>query len=459
MPCLPGWSTPGLGWWRHDGFLIPAGAAIAVGALAFLPWNAGQARVFLGDTGSYALGAALAMLAAYAVVLRIPAEAALGPLALYIADTAWTLLRRIRAGERWLEAHRSHVYQQWCDVGWSHQRVTLAAAAVTSLLSLLGAASLCRRSGPARAPPTWPRPCVLLAYLRCAGRCWPGARVPGLRDEGVTAMAHPPGDPLFPAGDGGAAGSPVRPGVRLGRGRQRGRRAHRHAQPSDRGDPGAVPGRDPAARAPGRLPGGAHLAVRHPQRGGRPRDHRPPELHAHQRAARRARQQPANVVVVSSPTFFSIGAGWLLARLKRARLVVEVRDLWPAIFTELGVLTRRPLDPPARAAGTGRLRGGRYGDRGQRRLPRQPARPQHAGREGAHDPQRRAGPATSIPAPGRTRGCAPGSARAGATPWCSTPGRTASPRASPRWPRPLPSSRGASRSGSRSSARARTSSG
>ena len=52
---------------------------------------------------------------------------------------------------------------------------------------------------------------------------------------------------------------------------------------------------------------------------------------------------PADVVVVSSPTFFSIGAGSLLARLKRARLVVEVRDLWPAIFTELGVLTNRPL--------------------------------------------------------------------------------------------------------------------
>src|SRR6202451_4175301 len=48
-----------------------------------------------------------------------------------------------------------------------------------------------------------------------------------------------------------------------------------------------------------------------------------------------------DTVVVSSPTFFSIGSAWLLARLKRARLVVEVRDLWPAIFTELGVLTNR----------------------------------------------------------------------------------------------------------------------
>ncbi len=49
----------------------------------------------------------------------------------------------------------------------------------------------------------------------------------------------------------------------------------------------------------------------------------------------------ADVVVVSSPTFFSIGAAWVLARCKRARLVVEIRDLWPAIFVELGVLTNR----------------------------------------------------------------------------------------------------------------------
>jgi glycosyltransferase involved in cell wall biosynthesis len=50
---------------------------------------------------------------------------------------------------------------------------------------------------------------------------------------------------------------------------------------------------------------------------------------------------PADVVVVSSPTFFSIGSGWLLARMKRARFVVEIRDLWPGIFVELGVLTNR----------------------------------------------------------------------------------------------------------------------
>jgi UDP-GlcNAc:undecaprenyl-phosphate/decaprenyl-phosphate GlcNAc-1-phosphate transferase len=154
-----------LGWWGHDGFLVPAGAAVAASALAFLPWNSGRARVFLGDTGSYALGAALATLAAYAVLRGIPAEAALGPLVLYIADIAWTLQRRIRAGERWLEPHRTHIYQRWCDAGWSHQRVTVTAAAATVLLSLLGTASLA--GDPAvRATADLAGAAVVITYLR-----------------------------------------------------------------------------------------------------------------------------------------------------------------------------------------------------------------------------------------------------------------------------------------------------
>ena len=49
--------------WRQDGFGVAAGLALAAGACAFLPWNAGRARVFLGDVGSYSIGAALAVLA------------------------------------------------------------------------------------------------------------------------------------------------------------------------------------------------------------------------------------------------------------------------------------------------------------------------------------------------------------------------------------------------------------
>lgn len=48
-----------------------------------------------------------------------------------------------------------------------------------------------------------------------------------------------------------------------------------------------------------------------------------------------------DTIVVSSPTFFSILSGWLFSKFKRARFVVEVRDLWPALFVELGVVTNR----------------------------------------------------------------------------------------------------------------------
>jgi UDP-GlcNAc:undecaprenyl-phosphate GlcNAc-1-phosphate transferase len=130
------------GQWRQDPSLVAMGLAVAVAALAFLPWNAVRARVFLGDVGSYALGAALAVLAVTAAIQGVPFEAALGPLALYVADTAWTLQRRVRAGERWTQAHHTHTYQRWCDVGWTHQEVTLVTAATTVLVSLLGAVSL-----------------------------------------------------------------------------------------------------------------------------------------------------------------------------------------------------------------------------------------------------------------------------------------------------------------------------
>jgi UDP-GlcNAc:undecaprenyl-phosphate GlcNAc-1-phosphate transferase len=132
----------GLGLWHRDALLAAGGAAVAAGAAAFLPWNAVRARVFLGDVGSYGLGAALAVLAAAAVADGLPPEAVAAPLALYLADTGWALQRRIRAGEPWLQAHRTHAYQRLCDAGWSHPRVALGTGAVSAAVCLLGAASL-----------------------------------------------------------------------------------------------------------------------------------------------------------------------------------------------------------------------------------------------------------------------------------------------------------------------------
>jgi UDP-N-acetylmuramyl pentapeptide phosphotransferase/UDP-N-acetylglucosamine-1-phosphate transferase len=179
----------GLGLWHADPLLAAGGAAVAAGAAAFLPWNAIRARVFLGDVGSYALGAALAVLAASAVVLAgLPPEAALGPLALYLADTAWTLQRRIRAGEPWLLAHRTHAYQRLTDAGWSHQRVTAATAALTAVLSLLGAVSL--TPGPlARTAADLAGLALLAAYLRAPA--WLGHPAPAALASTVPASAVP----------------------------------------------------------------------------------------------------------------------------------------------------------------------------------------------------------------------------------------------------------------------------
>jgi glycosyltransferase involved in cell wall biosynthesis len=47
----------------------------------------------------------------------------------------------------------------------------------------------------------------------------------------------------------------------------------------------------------------------------------------------------ADIIVSSSPTFFSVISAFVLSKIYRAPYVFEVRDLWPAIFKELGVLT------------------------------------------------------------------------------------------------------------------------
>jgi len=300
-----------------------------------------RARVFLGDVGSYALGAALALLAAWAVIRGIPPEAALGPLALYLADTAWTLQRRIRAGENWLEAHRTHTYQRLCDVGWSHQRVTLGTGAATAVLSLLGAVSLTPHLG-LRVAADLTAVGLLAAYLRSPallarpGKAARRARRPEPPDMRTLIVSH-----YFPPETGA-------PQARL---------SELAAHWAAGGDEVTVLTGMPS-HPTGILPPEYRHAIRRRERRdgyavlrtwlyATPNEGIARKTLSHLsfmitsvllgwRASGRA-----DTVVVSSPTFFSIASAWLLARIKRARLIVEVRDLWPAIFVELGVLTSR----------------------------------------------------------------------------------------------------------------------
>jgi UDP-N-acetylmuramyl pentapeptide phosphotransferase/UDP-N-acetylglucosamine-1-phosphate transferase len=112
--------------------LAVAGTVTAAAAVSFLPWNAGRARIFLGDVGSYGLGGLLGAVAVVALRQGVPPEAALAPLALYLADTGATLARRCYRGQPWYRPHRTHAYQRLTDLGWSHQRVTVVTAATSA---------------------------------------------------------------------------------------------------------------------------------------------------------------------------------------------------------------------------------------------------------------------------------------------------------------------------------------
>lgn len=124
-----------------DSFATGA-ALLAAAAAAFLPFNLPRARVFLGDAGSYTFGACVAILALIGSRQGIPPEALYAPLVIYAADTASTLLRRVRRGDSWYQPHREHVYQQLVAMGWSHTTTAVVVGAATLVCASLGAVSL-----------------------------------------------------------------------------------------------------------------------------------------------------------------------------------------------------------------------------------------------------------------------------------------------------------------------------
>src|SRR3954470_2162796 len=120
----------------HDVTLAAGGAVVAGAALGFAPFNLPRAHMFLGDVGSYFLGAWLAVVAVLGLRAGVAPEAVLAPLALYAADTGTTLVRRVARGERWYLPHRDHAYQRLGDGGWSHVQ---ASALVATCIGACGA--------------------------------------------------------------------------------------------------------------------------------------------------------------------------------------------------------------------------------------------------------------------------------------------------------------------------------
>lgn len=123
--------------WMLGGVWALLAAALAAACAGFLPFNFPNARIFLGDVGSGAIGFAIAGLVTVAVMLDgTTAIWLLLPLSAFLLDAGLTLMMRLVQGEQWWTAHTRHAYQVWARVV-GHTKVTLSYAGWTAATAVV----------------------------------------------------------------------------------------------------------------------------------------------------------------------------------------------------------------------------------------------------------------------------------------------------------------------------------
>ncbi len=109
-----------------SGWVAGLGVVVAAACAGFLVFNWNPAIVFMGDVGSLPLGFLFAVLP-----LGLGPKSSLGVFVMglalwfFLADGAFTILRRLSRREKIWQAHRSHLYQRLVIAGWTHAKVVL----------------------------------------------------------------------------------------------------------------------------------------------------------------------------------------------------------------------------------------------------------------------------------------------------------------------------------------------
>lgn len=91
-------------------------------ALGFLPFNFAPAKVFMGSSGSFFLGYAVAALS---IIAGAKVATALLVMGLPIVDVAWQILNRWRAGRPIGAGDRGHLHHRLYDLGLSPRAIAL----------------------------------------------------------------------------------------------------------------------------------------------------------------------------------------------------------------------------------------------------------------------------------------------------------------------------------------------
>lgn len=142
------WTIVTAGWfafvgsWVGENDIALLALALAGAAVGFLPFNLGRAKAFLGDTGSYGIGAAVFALAVWLFVQGVPIVVIIAPMIFVFFDVGLTLVMRLFRGENILLPHREHIYQRIQQAGWPHSSVALFHAALSVLACMMAIPTL-----------------------------------------------------------------------------------------------------------------------------------------------------------------------------------------------------------------------------------------------------------------------------------------------------------------------------
>jgi UDP-N-acetylmuramyl pentapeptide phosphotransferase/UDP-N-acetylglucosamine-1-phosphate transferase len=121
--------------------LAALGLILAAATAGYLFWNWHPAKVFMGDTGSIALGFLLGWLMIDLGLRGLWAAAVILPL-YFVADATLTLLKRLARGEKPWQPHRQHAYQRAVLGGARPSAVVLHTAIANAGLIALAVLSI-----------------------------------------------------------------------------------------------------------------------------------------------------------------------------------------------------------------------------------------------------------------------------------------------------------------------------
>jgi UDP-GlcNAc:undecaprenyl-phosphate/decaprenyl-phosphate GlcNAc-1-phosphate transferase len=109
-------------------------AILAGSLLGFLRWNFHPARIFIGTTGVYVAGYALAVLS---ILGTAKVAVALLVLGVPIIDTFWIITRRLLARRSPFTPDRGHIHHRLLDLGLTHRGAVLLIYGLCSVLAAL----------------------------------------------------------------------------------------------------------------------------------------------------------------------------------------------------------------------------------------------------------------------------------------------------------------------------------